>query len=258
MKKDERQEIVLSEICCQYIKDIQDVAYALAYALLSLREYRAIQQRFRSISPQVQKEGDWLRIRFEGMAVSLSISDGAINLYKPIIQEFQCFGSAVRILSIYENYVRKIVEISEQRIPDEMHQFRGTHNIRTRSARTVGRFWSYELGRGIDFLKEVFNWNPLPSYRPALKLMFHLRNLAVHNNGIADDRLCQLAINPHIERIGKLKAGGKVSWNFGTYLQLQHLVIAVLTDADPYIVNKLKLPTLKQRPFWRVDNTLNI
>ena len=157
-----------------------------------------------------------------------------------------------------ENYVKKIVEISEQRIPDEMHQFRSTHNIRTRNTRDVGRFWSYELGRGIDFLRQVFNWNPLPKYRPGLQLWFHLRNLTVHNNGIADDKLCQLVKNPNVELFGEPKVGDKVSWNIGNALQLPHFIIQILTDADPYIVNKLKLPTLKQRPFWRIDNTLNI
>jgi len=253
MKKDNRQDVILSEICCQRLKEIQDVSYALAYSLLYLREYQVLQKRFRSISPKVQEEGDWVRLRFEGMAVAFSISDDAINIYRPIIYEFLCFSSAVRTLSIYENYIRSIVEISEKWIPDKINKFRSTHNIPSRSKK---RFWSEESGRGIDFLQEVFSWNPLPSYRPGLQLMFHLRNLTVHNNGIADDRLCQLATNPYIECVGKFKVGGQVSWNFGTYLELQRLVIAILTDADPYIVDKMKLPTLKKRPFWRVDNTL--
>ena len=208
MKNDERrQDVVLSEICCQCLKDIQDVSYALGYTLLYLRDYQALQKRFRSISPKVQKEGDWVRLRFEGRAVAFSISDDAIKIYGPIIYEFQCFSSAVRTLSIYENYIRRIVEISEERIPDKINNFRSTHNIRSRAKK---RFWSDESGRGIDFLHEVFGWNSLPSYRPGLQLMFHLRNLAVHNNGIADDRLCQLTKNPHIECIGKFKVGGQI------------------------------------------------
>lgn len=254
MNDNKRQDVVLSEICCQCLKDIQDVSYALGYTLLYLRDYQALQKRFRSISPKVQEEGDWVRIRFEGMAVAFSISDDAIKFYRQSVYEFQCFGSAVRIISIYENYIRRIVEISNQRIPDEITKFKEAHN---RLIRKDSSFWSDKLGRGINFLQEVFGWNPLPSYRPGLQLMFHLRNVTVHNNGIADDRLCQLVKNPHIECIGKLKVRDKVSWNLGTVLQLQHLVIEVLTDADHYIVNKLKLPTLKRQPFWRVNSTLN-
>ena len=253
MKNGERQDIVLSEICCQYLKDIQDVSYALAYTLLYLRDYKALQRRFRSISPKVQEEGDWVRIRFEGMAVAFSIRDEAIEFYRQAIYEFQCFGSAVRIISIYENYVRRIVEIASQRIPDEINTFKNNHN---KLIRTNSSFWSDKLGRGIDFFREVFGWNPLPSYRPGLQLMFHLRNVTVHNNGVVDDKLCQLVKNPHIECIGKLKVGDKVPWNLGTVLQLQHLVINVLTDSDKNIVSKLNLPTLKRQPFWRVD-TLN-
>jgi len=254
MKNDERQDVVLSEICCQCLKDIQDVSYALAYTLLYLRDYQALQKRFRSISPKVQEEGDWVRIRFEGMAIAFSISDEAIKFYRPIIQEFQCFGSAVRILGVYESYVRRIVELSNQRIPNEMDKFRSDHNKLIRNDKS---FWNDKLGRGINFLQEVFGWNPSPKYRPGLQLMFHIRNLTVHNAGIADQRLCQLANNPHVELIGKLKVGDKVSWNLGTVLQLQHLVITILTNADPYVANKLKLPTLKKRAFWREDNTLN-
>ena len=114
-----------------------------------------------------------------------------------------------------------------------------------------------KLGRGIDFFQEVFGWSPLPSYRLGLQLMFHLRNVTVHNNGIADDRLCQLAKNPHIECIGKLKVRDKVSWNLGTVLQLQHLVIATLSEVDPYIAQKLELPILKKQAFWHEDNSLD-
>jgi len=112
MKNGERQDVVLSEICCQYLKDIQDVSYALAYTLLYLRDYKVLQRRFRSISPKVQEERDWVRIRFDGMVVAFSISDEAIEFYRQAIYEFQCFGSTVRIISIYENYIRRIVEIS--------------------------------------------------------------------------------------------------------------------------------------------------
>jgi len=254
MNDNKRQDVELSEICCQSLKDIQDVSYALGYTLLYLRDYKALQKRFRSISPKVQDEGDWVRIRFEGMGVAFSISDDAMKFYRQIIYEFQCFGSAVRMISIYENYIRRLVEISNQRIPDEINKFREAHKKRIR---TDSSFWSDKLGRGINFLQEVFGWNPLPSYRPGLQLMFHLRNLTVHNNGIADGKLCQLVKNPHIECIGKFEVGDKVSWNLGTVLQLQHLAIAVLTDVDLSIVNKFNLPTRKQRPFWHTNNTAN-
>jgi len=167
-KRDNRQDIVLSKICCQRLKEIQDVSYANAYTLFHLRHYKAVQQSLRNISPKIKEAGDWVRLRFEGVAVALSISDDAIKAYSPLIYEFQCFASAVRLLGIYEDHIKNIVDIAEDRIPDEMTQFRNSHQIRIREKK---RFWSEQSGRGVDFLQRVFGWNPLPSYRPGLQLM---------------------------------------------------------------------------------------
>lgn len=255
MYEDKRRNVRLSEICCQCLKAIQDVAYTNAYTIFCSRDSKMVQERIRNISPKVQEEGDWVRIRFHGMGLIFSIRDEAIELYKPIIEEFQSFGSAVKILGVYEHYINRIVELSYQHIPGEMNKFESDHRKLIRSRKS---FWSDKLGRGIDFFQEIFGWNPLPKYRPALQLMFHLRNLAVHNASIADQRLCQLASNQYVELIGALKVGDRVAWNLGTNLELQHLAIDILSEADPYIAHKLELPTLQKRAFWRADseNTL--
>jgi len=256
MSENKRKNVTLSEICCQCLKTIQDVAYATAYTIFCAQDSRMVQQRIRKISPKVQQEGDWLRIRVHGMGLVFSIRDEAIALYKPIIQEFQCFGSAVRILGVYENYISKIVELSCQCIPGEMDKFNSDHRklFKNKRSLSIQNFWSDKLGRGIDFFQEVFGWNPQPKYRPALRLMFHIRNLTVHNASIADQKLCQLASNQHIELIGTFKVGDRVPWNLGTNLELQHLVIGILSEADPYIAHKLDLPTLQKRAFWREDS----
>ncbi len=245
-----RQEIELSKICCQCLKTIQDVSYANAYTVFSLKSSKLLQEGIRRISPEVQREGDWLRIGFEGMKVAFSISDKALELYKPIIMENICFGSAVRILGTYENYIRRIVELSYQHIPRRLDKFESDHK---KLIRSIKSFWSEKLGRGIDFFQEVFDWNPRPKYRPGLQLMFHLRNLAVHNAGIADQKLCQLASNRYVDLVGTFNVGKRVPWNLGTNLQLQHLVIGVLSEVDPCIAYKLELPTFQKQPFWHVD-----
>lgn len=260
MHENQREDVRLSEICCQCLKTIQDVAYANAYTLFCLLHSKPVQETIRKISPQVKKEGDWLRIRFDGMGLIFSIRDEAIELYKPIIQEFQCFGSAVRILGAYENYIGRIVELSRQRMPGEMDKFESDHRKLFKNIKSLNiqNFWSDKLGRGIDFFEEVFGWDPPPKYRPALRLMFHSRNLAVHNESIADQKLCRLTGNQHIELVGTFKVGDRAPWNLGTNLQLQHLVIDILSQADPYIAHKLELPTLQKRAFWHADSENNV
>jgi len=244
--RDKRQVVRLSKECWDCLDIIRDVGYANAYTLFWSDQIELIQQAIRKIAPDIK--GDWLRFRYEGKTVSLSISENAIKAYKPRIQEFSSFGSAVKILGAYEAYVKKVVEISDQVIPQPMMAFRSKNKKHIYKG-----FISYEVGRGIDFFSEVFSYNPHPSYKPALKFFFQLRNIAVHESGIADKRLIDAANSSHINITGQLNIGDKIGWNPSLLLQLQHLMIDMLTGVDPLICSHLKLIQIEKRAFWYLE-----
>jgi hypothetical protein len=244
MYGDKRPLMWLSQDCWKCLKIIQDMGYANSFVFLLSKYMKQVQETIRNRLPDIQD--DWLRIVYEGKTLTFSLSDDAILHYKPRIQEFSCFGSAVKILGAYENYLRRIVEVSDKDIPKDMSRFRSEH----KSIRSVKDFWADKLGRGIDFLHEVFGWNPRPSYRPSLRLMFELRNIAVHNAGIVNQKLCNLANDQYIEVVRKLRVGDNASWNLSMVLQLEHLIISVVSEADRHITPKIRLPIIEQRAFW--------
>jgi len=252
MYEDKRPLMWLSQDCWQCLKIIQDMGYANNFVFLLSKYMKQVQEAVRNRLPDIQ--GDWLRMHYEGKTLTFSLSDEAILHYKPRIQEFSCFGSAVKILGAYENYLKGIVEVSDQDIPQDMNRFKSDHK---KSIRKAKDFWGDKLGRGIDFLHEVFGWNPHPSYRPALRFMFELRNVAVHNAAIASQRLCSLANAQHIHVTGTLKVGDSVPWNLSMVLQLEHLIISVVSEADRYITPKIRLPIIEQHAFWYEDNENN-
>lgn len=248
MYRDKRQVVRLSKECWDYLDVIKDVGYANAYTLFWSDHIKLIQQAIRKNAPSIKD--DWLRRRYEGKTVTFSLSDNAIKAYKPKIQEFSSFGSAVKILGAYEDYVKKVVEISDQVIPQPMMAFR---NKNKKYIHNENSFISYEVGRGIDFFSEVFSYNPHPSYKPALKFFFQLRNIAVHKSGIADKRLIDAANSSHINIMGQLNIGDKISWNPSLLLQLYHLMIDMLTGVDPLICSDLKLTQIEKRAFWYLE-----
>jgi len=248
MYRDKRQVVRLSKECWDCLDVIKDVGYANAYTLFLSDQIKLIQQAIRKIAPGIKD--DWLRFRYEGKTVTFSLSDNAIKAYKPKIQEFSSFGSSVRILGAYEDYVKNIVKISGQIIPQRMDSFRNKHK---RHIHNEKGFISYEVGRGIDFFSEVFNYNPHPSYKPSLELIFQFRNVTVHNSGIADQRLVDAANNPHINIIGQLNIGDKVDWNPSLALQLYHLMLDMLPEIDPLICSDLKLTQIEKCAFWYLD-----
>ena len=107
--EDKRPFISLSEQCWECLDTIKDVGYANTYTFFWSDQLKLIQQVIRKIAPDIK--GDWMRFKYEDKTVTFSLSDEAINSYKPKIQEFSSFGSAVRMLGAYEDYIRKIVEI---------------------------------------------------------------------------------------------------------------------------------------------------
>lgn len=248
MYEDKRQVIRLSKDCWHCLEVIKDVWYANAYTFFWSENAKLVQQAIRKIAPDIK--GDWLRFKYEGKTVTFSLSDQAIVDYKPKIQEFSSFGSAVRMLGAYEDYVRKIVEISNRVIPQKMTTFRNQHK---KYIRNTNSFIKFEVGRGIDFFHEVFNYNPHPSYKPSLEFVFQLRNIAVHNSGIADQRLCDAAHSPYINISGTLKIGEEVNWSLSLTLQLQLLLTSILPDVDPLICRILKLTEIEKQAYWYLN-----
>ncbi|MBA7682957.1 hypothetical protein ES703_91313 [subsurface metagenome] len=248
MYQDKRKVIRLSKECWDCLDIMKDVSYANVYSFFWAEKAKLVQQAIRKIAPDIK--GDWLRFKYEGKTVTFSISDQAIADYKPKIQEFSSFGSAVRMLGAYEDYVQKIVEISYQAIPQEMTAFRNKYK---KYIRNMNSFIKSEVGRGIDFFHEVFNYSPHLSYKPSLEFFFQLRNITVHKSGIADQRLCDAANSPYIKITGILKIGDKVNWNLSLTLQLHHLLTSILPEVDPLICRKLRLTEIEKQAYWYLN-----
>jgi hypothetical protein len=249
MYEDKRPTIKLSKECWDCLDVLKDISYANAYTFFWADQIKLIQQGIRKIIPDIN--GDLLRFRYEGKTITFSLSDEAIIGYKPKIQEFSSFGSVVKMLGAYENYVRRIVEISYQFIPKEMKNFKSNHR---KDIRNTKSFIKHEVGRGVDFFSEVFGYTPHLSYRPSLQFIFQLRNVAVHNSCIADQRLCDAANNKYVNIEGKLKIGDTVKLNLSSSLQLHHLLTSILSEVDPHIYPTLKLPVIEKQAYWYLDD----
>ena len=246
MYQDLRKELALSKECWTCLDVIKDVWYANAYTYFWADRAKLVQQAIRRIAPDIK--GDWLRFKFEGMTVTFALSDEAIQRYRPKIQEFSSFGSAVRMLGAYEDYVRRVVDLSYQAIPGSMSTFKANH--KKHITKKNESFIKAEVGRGIDFFEEVFNYKQQPPYRPALEFIFQLRNVAVHNSGRADQRLLDAANDPHVNVKETLTVGDRVEWTLSLSLQLHHLLTSLLPEVDPFISNVLNLSTVKRQAFW--------
>jgi hypothetical protein len=249
MYEDKRQFVKLSRECWDCLDVIKDVGYANAYIFFWSDQLKLVQQAIRKIAPDIK--GDWLRFKYEGKTVTFSLSDQAMTSYKPKIQEFSSFGSAVRMLGAYEDYVRKIVDLSYKAIPQQMEAFKNNH--KKYITNKTSSFIKTEVGRGIDFFQGVFSYNPHPSYKPSLEFFYQLRNVAVHNLGIVDQKLYDAANSPFIKLVVTLKIGGKVNWNLTLTLQLQHLLTSVLPEVDPLICSALKLTEIDKQAYWYLN-----
>jgi len=244
MYKDQRKLVRLTEECWHCLSILRDTGYAHMYTVFWAENAQSIQQAVRRMHPDIS--GDWLRAQIEGKTVTFSLSDEFIESYKPRIVEFSSFGTAVRMLGAYEDYIKRIVDISRKRIPEQIAEFRARH----RGINNRNSFIKAEVGRGVDFAQEVFGFDPQPSYRPCLEFFFQLRNVAVHNSGIVDQRLFDAANNPYIDMVGTLRVGDKISWNPSSTLQLQHLLTEMLPAIDPLVAGMLNLETIEGQAYW--------
>lgn len=249
LDKDQRQLIKLSQQCWDCLAIIQAVSYAHAYTFFWSEQLKLVQQGIRKIAPDIRD--DWLRFTYDGKTLTFSLSDQAIIAYRPKIQEFSSFGTAVTMLGSYEDFVRKVVELSYQSIPSAMQVFKNNH--KKNISRNTNSFVKSQVGRGIDFFQEVFNYNPNQSYRPSLEGFYQLRNVTVHKAGIVDQKLCDALNNPYV--IGAtLKVGMRVHWNLSLVLQLHHLLTDILPNVDPFISSKLGLPQIEKQAYWYQDS----
>jgi hypothetical protein len=251
MYEDIRPIVNLSKECWECLDIIRDVSYANAYTFFWSENLKLVQKGIRSIIPNIKD--DLLRFEIQGRTNTFSISDQAIANYRPKIQEFSCFGSAVRMLGAYEEYVQKIVQISYVKISQEIKLFEEKHRrlIQTKVNRKDG-FIRYELGRGIDFLNEVFGYTPRPIYKLGLQFFFELRNVTVHQSGIANQRLIDIMNNPYFSG-PQLELGNKVQWHITLILQLHHLFTDFLPEVDPIISNCLGLTTNERQAYWYLE-----
>lgn len=247
---DRRQLVRLSEQCWNCLDVIRDVGYANTYTIYWADKIKLIQQAIRKIAPDIK--GDWLRFHFEGKTVTFSLSDNAISAYKPKIQEFSSFGSAVRILGTYEDYVRKIAELSYASIAKDVQVFKNSHKM---DISNTNSFVKSEVGRGIVFFKEVFNYNPNPAYEPSLEFFYQIRNITVHNSGIVDQKMRDVATNSFVKISGTLKLGMKIAWNLSILLQLEHLLTDMLPQIDSLVSAKLNLTQIEKRAYWYLDSS---
>ena len=252
MYETKRPIIKLSKECWDCLDILKDVLYANTYSFFWADQIKLVQQGIRKIAPDIK--GDLLRFRYEGKTVTFSLSDEAIIGYKPKIQEFSSFGSGVKMLGAYENYIRRIVELSYKVIPKEMDEFKSNHRKDIHNPKS---FIKHEVGRGVDFLSEVFGYTPHTSYRPVLEFIFQLRNVAVHNSGIVDERLCAATNNKYVIIERKLKIGDTVKWDLSISLQLHHLLTSMLSEVDPHIRSVLKLPDIEKQAYWYLDDEID-
>ena len=240
------QLVKLSQQCWDCLDTIQDVSYANVYNFFWSDQIKLVQQGIRNIAPDIK--GDWLRFTYEGKTMTFSLSDEFIMKYKPKIQEFSSFGSAVMMLGSYEDFVRKIVELSYKSIPSDMQIFKNNHNKYI--SRKTNSFVKSEVGRGFDFFQEVFNYNPHQSYKPSLQFFYQFRNITVHSSGIVDQKLCDATSNSDIKINGTLRVGMRVHWNLSLVFSLHHLLIEMLPQVDPLICSKLALPQIERQAYW--------
>ena len=100
-----------------------------------------------------------------------------------------------------------------------------------------------KLGRGLALIEDIFEHKFHPSYKPCINFFFELRNVAVHNANMADERLCELAKSGFIRSNGKISCGDNVEWSLSSAHQLNQLVLQILDEVDTVVISSLMLET---------------
>jgi hypothetical protein len=244
------ETVVLSRQCWNCLDSLREVAYAYSYSYFWGHEIKRGQLALRYLFPDIKE--DRLKLMSDGRWVQFEMSDGAIALYKPVIEEVSSFGTAVKMIGIYERYIMKLAEIADLQIPEAMAKFRQSRK-RKPADKDTKFLLKADAGRGIDFLSQVFKYRPDSFYRPSLNFVFELRNVAVHNLGVVDKRLCDAAGPECIKVAGGIKIGDTFAWNFAAVTQLQHLFIQLLTESDPRIRQVLRVAAEEKPIYWSMS-----
>ncbi len=250
MEADVSQIYWLSKECWECLSTLRNVGYVHCFVYFWTNHLQKLQQGLRELAPGIRDDIVKLENK-DGKWITFSMSDEALSRYKPVIGELVYFASAVRMLSAYEEYIRQVVENSYKSLPAQMDAFEVKHGLRDKQGnRNIKGYWSDQQGRGIKFLSKVFDWEPNDMYRPALRFFFRLRNITVHNKGLIDQKLCELARDRHFNLAGDLKVGQSFQWNTAIVMELHGLLTNVLVDIDRYVSGRLSLEIVEDRAFW--------
>jgi hypothetical protein len=107
-----------------------------------------------------------------------------------------------------------------------------------------------KFGRGLTFIEYIFTHRFHPSYNPCINFFFELRNVAVHNGNIADEKLCELSKSEFINIDAQLKCGTSMEWTFISVMQLNQLVLQILDEVDTVVYSPLMLETSLGKRHW--------
>lgn len=238
--------IKLSKPCWDCLFALREVSYSTGFIYLLTDQIKFIQKSLRAALPDMK--GDFFKISHEGHMISFSLSDGAILEYKDKIQNFSYFGAGVKFLGAYESYIKAVVNKILSKYPDDAILLKKNYSIDVNSK--IKKYVSKGNGRGINLYKNYFGYDPHPSKEPSFELIYQLRNVSVHNDGIADEALVSASKNEHIHTDIEMKVGMKVFWSFPIIFQLYNLLTSTLTEVDDLISKKLQLEVFERKAFW--------
>lgn len=240
-----REVIRRSNIYWKNMDVIKQIMYANNYTHFWTDRAKEIQSFMRSKAPGVV--GDWYRFEFEGYTLTFTLSDDAIRQYQPIVREFASFGSAVKILASYENYFQEIIESIISKYAPEVGEFSTKYKI---NKCEVKNFLWVKLHRGLIIIQEIFGHTFHPSYGPCINFFFELRNVAIHNNNLADEKLCAFACSEFIKTDKPLRVGDRVEWSLSSVFKLHQLVMQILDEVDAVVQTPLKLDLSDGTRHW--------
>jgi len=235
------------------MKALKSVFYANNFTHFWVDRAEELQKLMRSKAPDVV--GDFYRYQIEKFTLTFSFSDDAIHQYQPIIREFSSFSTAVKILGIYENYFRVVIEKTRGALPDLVGNFCANHKKENAKANNVKSMMSKALYRGIVFAEEIFQYKPHVSYKTCVNFFFEMRNIAIHNLNKADEKMCEVAKSEFIKLDKELQISDTVEWSLLSVLQLNQFVLQMLDEIDALVYTQLRLKTKQEKAYWYYENT---
>lgn len=248
---DQREVVTLTTICWDCLGKIEDVGYSNVYTHFLTDHMDLVRETFREKFPEMKK--DWFKGEHGSQTITFDLSDQAFKKYKLKIQEFSSFGSAVKMLGAYDDYVHTVAKLYKEKEPLTIRKFMLRHKLIKKNQKKIkkvrGFIWK-NVGRGIKFFEEIFKFKTKPIYELALNFFFELRNINVHQSGRVNEKLLKLVENPLIQNDGNLEEGQIMNWNLTLVLLLNQLLTSLLPSVDPIINKVLKLETKTGRAFW--------